>query len=64
MTVSAYITEDSSNTVTWTSSDTSVATVTRYSSTKGKVTAKKAGTVTITATTADGEKATCKVTVK
>ena len=45
-------------TVTWTSSDTSVATVE-----KGKVTAKKLGTATITVTTHNGRKATCKVTV-
>ena len=45
--------------VTWTSSNNSVATVSN-----GKVTAKKAGTSTITVKTDDGEKtATCKVTV-
>ncbi len=48
--------------VTWTSSNTSVVTV----STSGKVTAKAAGTSTITATAKDGSgvKGTCKVTVK
>lgn len=47
-------------TVTWTSSDTDVAAV-AYD---GTVTAKTAGTATITATTADGgKKATCTVTV-
>ena len=46
--------------VTWTSSDESVATV----DTAGRVTAKKVGSVTITATTQDGnKKATCTVTV-
>ena len=48
----------SSSTVTWSSSNKNVATVSG-----GKVTAKGAGTATITATTANGKKATCKVTV-
>lgn len=47
-------------TVTWTSSNTSVATVVN-----GTVTALKSGTTTITVTTADGSKtATCVVTVE
>ena len=47
--------------VTWNSKDQKVATVTQ----SGKVTAKAAGTTTITATTEDGGfTATCKVTVK
>ena len=47
------------NTVTWTSSSASVVTVAN-----GKLTAKKTGTATITAKTANGKSATCKVTVK
>ena len=48
--------------IIWKSSNTKVATVTS----KGVVKAKKAGTVTITATAKDGsgKKATCKITVK
>ena len=46
-------------TVTWTSSDESVATVE-----SGKVKAVGVGTATITATAASGESATCQVTVK
>jgi uncharacterized protein YjdB len=53
--------EASNKAVTWSSSSASVATV----SSSGKVTAKKAGTATITATAQDGsgKKVTCKVTV-
>ena len=46
--------------VTFSSSKKSVATV----SGKGKVTAKKPGTAIITAVTANGKKAVCRVTVK
>ncbi len=46
-------------TVTWTTSNEYVATV----SSKGKVTAKGQGTATITAKTASGHQATCEVTV-
>ncbi len=45
-------------TVTWRSDNTKVATVSN-----GRVTGKKAGTATITATASNGKKATCKVTV-
>lgn len=46
--------------VTWYSSNNKVAAV----SSAGKVTAKKAGTATITAKTSNGLKATCRITVK
>ena len=49
-----------SKAVTYKSSNKKVATV----SSKGKITAKKAGTATITVTMKSGAKATCKVTVK
>lgn len=50
----------SSRKVTYQSSNPKVVTV----NSSGKLTAKKAGTATITATTGSGKKATCKVTVK
>ena len=49
----------SDKTVTWESSNNNVATV----DTNGKVTAKANGTATITATSSNGKKATCTVTV-
>ena len=49
-----------SNKMTWTSSNKNVATV----SDTGKVTAKAAGSATITVKTFNGKKATCKVTVE
>ena len=50
--------KNSENKISWKSSDTKVATV----DSKGKITAKMAGTVTITASAA-GKSASCKVTV-
>ena len=49
-----------SQSVTWSSSNTSVATI----SSTGKVTAIKAGTATMTARTSNGKTGTCSVTVK
>ncbi len=63
-TLTAVVTPDNatSKSVNWTSSDKSVATV----DASGNITAIKAGTVTITATAADGsgKSASCKITVK
>lgn len=53
-------TDSTDKSVQFTSSDATVATVTPV---QGKVTAIKAGTVTITATTVNGKTATCEVTV-
>jgi uncharacterized protein YjdB len=60
--IATVLPTDATNTsVTWSSSDTAVATV----SSSGKITAKSAGTATITVRTVDGEKtATCSITVK
>ena len=54
-----YPSNASNKKCTWSSSNTSVATV----DSNGKVTAKKAGTATITVKTSNGKIATCKVTV-
>ena len=48
-----------SKTLTWTTSDSSVATV----SSTGKITAKSTGTATITVKTSNGKTASCRVTV-
>lgn len=53
-------TDSTDKSVQFTSSDAMVATVTPV---QGKVTAIKAGTATITATTVNGKTATCEVTV-
>ena len=58
VTLKYILSAGSTSTVIWSSSNKNVATVSG-----GKVTAKGAGTATITATTANGKKATCKVTV-
>ena len=61
LSLSAKVTPDEAEQkVTWTSSDTSIATVSRNGVIKGI----KVGTVTVTAKTANGKTATCKVTVK
>ena len=57
-TLTATTAPNASETVTWQSSNTSVATVSN-----GTVTAKAAGTATITATSASGARAACAVTV-
>lgn len=61
MSLSAKVSPSSAKnkTITWKTSDSKIATV--YS---GKVTFKDVGTVTITASTSNGKKATCKISVK
>ena len=49
---------------TWSSSNTSVATVTKTTANKAKVTAKGVGTATVTVKLYNGKTSTCKVTVK
>lgn len=62
LTASVYPTNATNKNVTWSSSNTSVASVSSY----GQVSAKSAGTATITCRAADGsgKYATCKVTVE
>lgn len=60
LTATVLPTNATSKAVTWSSSNTAVATVSKA----GKVTAVKAGTATITAKTANGKTASCKITVK
>ncbi|MGN1432958.1 MAG: Ig-like domain-containing protein [Ruminococcus sp.] len=48
----------------WSSSNASVATVTKTTGNKAKITAKKSGTAVITIKTYNGKTATCKITVK
>lgn len=60
-TIKATITPANAKTkITWSTSNSKVATVTSG----GKITAKKAGTATITVRTSNGKTAQCKVTVK
>lgn len=58
LTATVLPTTAKNKTITWSSSNTTVATVS-----SGTVSAKKGGTVTITASTNNGKKATCVVTV-
>ena len=59
LTATVYPADVTDKTVTWTTSNSKVATVSQ-----GKVKAVSAGTTTITAKTANGKKASCKVTVQ
>ena len=62
--IQTLLPENTTNTkVTWTSSNTKVATVSEVVNQWGRVDAISAGTTTITATTSNGKKATCKITV-
>ncbi|MDA3881917.1 MAG: Ig-like domain-containing protein [Bacteroidales bacterium] len=57
---SIYPENTTDKTITWTSADTSIATVNN----SGKILGKSIGTTGITATTANGKTATCNVTVR
>lgn len=58
--------EDDADAIKWSSSKTAVATVTKslFNGTAAKITIKGAGETTVTATNWDGQKKTCKITVK
>ena len=58
--VKSFVPNFANQSVTWTSSNSSVATVDK----NGKVVGKKSGTANVTVKSANGKTATCKVTVK
>ncbi|MEE0858849.1 MAG: Ig-like domain-containing protein, partial [Acutalibacteraceae bacterium] len=66
----SYIISESTNSgsyasnFTWSSSNTSVATVKKTTANKAQITAQNKGTAYIKITTYNGKTATCKVTVK
>lgn len=64
LTSTVYPENATDQTLTWTSSNPSVAEVVSYDVVNAVVTAKSAGTATITATSKNGKTATCEVTVQ